>query len=91
MAMERQEAASTEDRQGLAHELHGAVAECFYSISLYADAAAIALAAGMDDMAAAHLRNLREMAIDAMREMCLPACEQAPVLEPRIRVEGQQI
>jgi signal transduction histidine kinase len=88
--MDQQEAASIEDKQGLAHDLHSAVTECFYSISLHAEAAGMALAAGRHDMAAANLRNLRELALDALREMCLRVSEHPPVLELRSSVEGKQ-
>jgi PAS domain S-box-containing protein len=71
-----------EERQRLARELHDSVTQALYSVSLYADAARLALSSGKQDVAAAHLRELRSMAREAMLDMRLLIFElHPPVLE----------
>ncbi len=71
-----------EERQRLARELHDSVNQALYSVTLYADAARRALAAGKKDVAATHLRELRMMAREAMMDMRLLIFElHPPVLE----------
>jgi signal transduction histidine kinase len=77
--------AVVEERQRLARELHDSVVQSLYSVTLYADAAAMALAAGQADVTADHLQLLRETAQDAMRDMRLLIFELHP---PNLEQEG---
>jgi PAS domain S-box-containing protein len=71
-----------EERQRLARELHDSVTQAIYSVTLYADAARMALAAGKQEVALAHLQELRSMAREAMLDMRLLIFElHPPVLE----------
>lgn len=76
------EAAVAEERNRLARDLHDSVTQALYSQTLYAEAATRQLEAGNSDRAAAHLRQLRETAQQALREMRLLIFELRPsVLE----------
>ncbi len=71
-----------EERQRLARELHDSVTQAIYSVTLYADAARMALAAGKQAVVAEHLQELRSMAREAMLDMRLLIFElHPPVLE----------
>ena len=71
-----------EERQRLARELHDSVTQAIYSVTLYADAARMALAAGKQEVASSHLQELRSMAREAMLDMRLLIFElHPPVLE----------
>jgi signal transduction histidine kinase len=74
-----------EERQRMARELHDSVVQSLYSIALYADAAALALAAGKQDITVSHLQELRETARDAMHDMRLLIFELHP---PALELEG---
>lgn len=74
-----------EERQRLARELHDSVVQSLYSVTLYADAAAMALAAGQSDVTANHLQLLRETTQAAMRDMRLLIFELHP---PDLEKEG---
>jgi signal transduction histidine kinase len=63
--------AVSEERTRLARELHDSVTQLLYSVTLYAEAAAELLAAGDTETAAGHLRDLRDTAQEALREMRL--------------------
>jgi signal transduction histidine kinase len=71
-----------EERQRLARELHDSVTQSLYSVTLYGEAAARLLSAGNYPLAAEHLRELRDTAQEALREMRLLIFElRPPVLE----------
>ena len=70
------------ERQRLARELHDSVTQSLYSVTLYANAAALALAAGKQDVTANYLNELQETAKEGMRDMRLLIFElHPPVLE----------
>ena len=71
-----------EERQRLARELHDSVTQSLYSVTLYANAASLALVAGKGEVAADYLRELQETAQDGMRDMRLLIFQlHPPVLE----------
>ncbi|MBN1484172.1 MAG: GAF domain-containing protein [Chloroflexia bacterium] len=74
-----------EERQRLARELHDSVTQSLYGITLYAEASARMLAAGQGVMASEHLRELRDTAQEALREMRLLIYELRP---PALEQEG---
>ena len=70
------------ERQRLARELHDSVTQSLYSVTLYANAAALALASGKRDVTAGHVQELQETAQERMRDMRLLIFElHPPVLE----------
>jgi len=70
------------ERQRLARELHDSVTQSLYSITLYANAAALALGAGKVDATAGYLQELQETAQEGMRDMRLLIFQlHPPVLE----------
>jgi signal transduction histidine kinase len=70
------------ERSRLARELHDSVTQLLYSVTLYAEAAAEQLDSGETKTAAAHLRELRDTAQEALREMRLLIFElHQPALE----------
>jgi signal transduction histidine kinase len=66
-----EQTAATTERSRLARELHDSVTQLLYSVTLYAEAAAEQLVAGETETAAGHLRELRDTAQEALREMRL--------------------
>lgn len=66
------------ERSRLARELHDSVTQSLYSMTLYAEATARLLTAGQSDAAAGHLRDLRDTAQEALREMRLLIFELRP-------------
>jgi signal transduction histidine kinase len=70
------------ERQRLARELHDSVTQSLYSVTLYANAAVLALAAGKQDVTASYLQELQETAQEGMRDMRLLIFQlHPPVLE----------
>jgi signal transduction histidine kinase len=70
------------ERQRLARDLHDSVTQSLYSVTLYANAAVLALAAGKHDVTAGYLRELQEIAQEGMRDMRLLIFQlHPPVLE----------
>ena len=77
-----QDQAVLEERQRLARDLHDSVTQSLYGITLYAEAAAHMLAARDNATVADHLRELKDTAQEALREMRLLIFElRPPVLE----------
>jgi signal transduction histidine kinase len=78
----RQDMAVSEERTRLARELHDSVTQLLYSVTLYAEATAELLDAGETKTAAGNLRELRDTAQEALREMRLLIFElHRPALE----------
>jgi signal transduction histidine kinase len=77
--------ATLEERQRLARELHDSVTQALYGVTLYAEAAARLLSSGEVGLAADHLRELRDTAQEALREMRLLIFELRP---PVLRTQG---
>jgi signal transduction histidine kinase len=76
------QAATLLERNRLARELHDSVTQLLYSVTLYAEAAVELLASGETETAAGHLRELRDTAQEALREMRLLIFElHRPALE----------
>ena len=67
-----------EERQRLARDLHDSVTQALYGITLYAEAGARLLASGDTATVAGHLRELQEMAQEALQEMRLLIFELRP-------------
>jgi PAS domain S-box-containing protein len=76
--------AQVAERSRLARELHDSVTQSLYSMTLYAEACARLLNAGQLREAAEHLREMRDTAQEALREMRLLIFElRPPALEKR--------
>ncbi len=75
-----QQAATLEERQRLARELHDSVTQALYGVTLYGEAAARQLSAGQVDLVAEHLHELRDTAQEALREMRLLIFELRPLI-----------
>jgi PAS domain S-box-containing protein len=73
-------AAAFAERSRLARELHDSVTQSLYSIALYAEAVTRMLASGSGSEAAEHLHELRETALEALREMRLLIFQLSPPL-----------
>lgn len=74
-----EQSAALSERTRLARELHDSVTQSLYSVTLYAEAAARLLATGNNVDAASHLRELRDTAQEALREMRLLIFELRPL------------
>ena len=69
-----------QERQRLARELHDSVTQALYSVTLYADAARIAYSAQMWDALERNLKEVRNMAREAMYDMRLLVFELRPFM-----------
>lgn len=74
-----EQAASMEERGRLARELHDSVTQSLYSVTLYTEAAARLMPPGHES-AAEHLRDARDTAQEALREMRLMIYQLRPPL-----------
>lgn len=74
------QAAVLEERQRLARDLHDSVTQSLYGLSLHAEAASRALAAGETEPVASNLREIRETSQEALGEMRLLLFELRPPL-----------
>ena len=79
------EAAVIQERNRLSRDLHDSLTQSLYSQTLYAEAAVRQLEKGQAENAADHLRQLRETAEQALREMRLLIFELRP---PRCKQKG---
>jgi signal transduction histidine kinase len=77
--------AVVQERQRLARELHDSVTQALYSVNLYAEATRMALSTGKIEVATNNLRELRNMAREAMLDMRMLVFELHP---PTLEEEG---
>ena len=73
-----EQSAASAERHRLSRELHDSVTQSLYSVTMYAEAAARLLITGDTRTAAEHLRELRDTAQEALREMRLLIFELRP-------------
>ena len=73
-----EQSAAIAERHRLSRELHDSVTQSLYSVTMYAEAAARLLDTGDMLTAAEHLRELRDTAQEALREMRLLIFELRP-------------
>jgi PAS domain S-box-containing protein len=73
-----EQSAAIAERHRLSRELHDSVTQSLYSVTMYAEAAVRILAAGDTATATEHLRELRDTAQEALREMRLLIFELRP-------------
>ncbi len=79
-----EQSAALAERSRLARELHDSVTQSLYGVTMYAEAAQLSLTAGNHPPAAEYLRELRDTAQEALREMRLLIFElRPPALEQR--------
>ena len=74
------QAAAMEERSRLARELHDSVTQSLYSVIMYTEAAARLLTATQEATAAEYLRDARDTAQEALREMRLMIYQLRPPL-----------
>lgn len=75
-----EQVAVLEERQRLARELHDSVTQALYSMTLYADAARMALSAKQWEALDRNLQEVRKMAREAMYDMRLLVFELRPFM-----------
>ncbi|HET8562628.1 MAG TPA: GAF domain-containing sensor histidine kinase, partial [Candidatus Binatia bacterium] len=73
-----EQSAAIAERHRLSRELHDSVTQSIYSVTMYAEAAVRLLATGETATATEHLRELRDTAQEALREMRLLIFELRP-------------
>jgi PAS domain S-box-containing protein len=79
-----EQSAAIAERHRLSRELHDSVTQSLYSVTMYAEAAVRLLATGDAATATEHLRELRETAQEALREMRLLIFELRPPVLSKI-------
>ena len=80
--VQAERSAAIAERHRLSRELHDSVTQSLYSVTMYAEAAARLLATGDTGTATEHLRELRDTAQEALREMRLLIFElRSPALD----------
>ena len=79
LRQQSERSAALAERNRLARELHDSVTQSLYSVTLYAEAANRLLTNGKSDEAAGHMRELRDTAQEALREMRLLIFELRPL------------
>jgi PAS domain S-box-containing protein len=76
------QAAAVEERDRLARELHDSVTQSLYSVTMYTEVAARLMTAGQEADASEYLREARDTAQEALREMRLMIYQlRPPILE----------
>jgi signal transduction histidine kinase len=83
-----QQVAALEERQRLARDLHDSATQSLYAVTMFAEAAARLLASGEVELATEHLGEVRDTALEALREMRLLIFELRP---PLLEKEGMVI
>jgi len=82
LQQQAEQLAVLEERQRLARDLHDSVTQSLYSVTLYANAASLALAADKGEIVADYLTELQDIAQEGMRDMRLLIFQlHPPVLE----------
>jgi signal transduction histidine kinase len=66
---QQEQVAALEERQRVARDLHDSLSQSLCGVSMYAEAAARLLGAGQLALATQHIHQLRQDALDALREM----------------------
>jgi signal transduction histidine kinase len=74
-----EQAAAVAERSRLARELHDSVTQSLYSVTMYAEAAARLMTSGQQARASEYLRDARDTAQEALREMRLLIFELRPL------------
>jgi signal transduction histidine kinase len=83
-----QQTAAAAERSRLARELHDSVTQSLYSVTLYSEAAARLLESGKQDPAVGYLRDVRDTAQEALREMRLLIFELRPPALEEVGLAG---
>jgi PAS domain S-box-containing protein len=83
-----QQAAAIAERTRLARELHDSVTQSLYSVTLYSEAAARLLEGGNQETAIGYLREVRDTAQEALREMRLLIFELRPPALEEVGLAG---
>jgi signal transduction histidine kinase len=85
LRLQQEQLALLEERQNIAHELHDSATQSIYGVTLYSETAARLLEAGKTARATEILRESRDIALEALREMRLLVFELRP---PLLEEEG---
>ncbi len=80
LRLQQEQLAILKERQNIAHELHDSATQSIYGVTLYSETAARLLESGQAARAAEILRESRDTALEALREMRLLVFELRPSL-----------